>query len=181
MYTDDPDDTLVLDPVIRHIGQRVAAVARRKSEGIAEAACRLTAPRIRPLTARPSMRRRPCSPARMCRPRQAAFLAHSQPAAQTSSLNCMAISAMSRMALPRQTPFTRAPIISSVSSMLIWKPTAPSVGSLDGDGRSTCALSYPGAVPDARDALCALFDLPQEKIRASSRSASAVVLAASRR
>lgn len=32
MYTDDPDDTLVLDPVIRHIDQRVAAVIA-ESEG----------------------------------------------------------------------------------------------------------------------------------------------------
>jgi aerobic-type carbon monoxide dehydrogenase small subunit (CoxS/CutS family) len=40
MYTDDPDDTLVLDSVVRHIGQRVAAVVA-ESEAIAEAGCRL--------------------------------------------------------------------------------------------------------------------------------------------
>ena len=37
---DDPDDTRVLDPVVRFIGQRVAAVVA-DSEAIAEAACRL--------------------------------------------------------------------------------------------------------------------------------------------
>src|SRR5271170_5519007 len=40
LYTDDPDDTLVLDPVIRCIGQRVAAVVAI-SEAAAEAACGL--------------------------------------------------------------------------------------------------------------------------------------------
>ncbi len=38
--TDDPDDTLVLDRVIRHVGQRVAAVVA-ESEAVAEAACGL--------------------------------------------------------------------------------------------------------------------------------------------
>ena len=39
---DDPDDTRVLDPVLRFIGQRVAAVVA-DSEAVAEAACRLIA------------------------------------------------------------------------------------------------------------------------------------------
>ena len=39
---DDPDDTRVLDPVLRFIGQRVAAVVA-DSEALAEAACRLIA------------------------------------------------------------------------------------------------------------------------------------------
>ncbi|HRJ72316.1 MAG TPA: molybdopterin-dependent oxidoreductase [Terrimicrobiaceae bacterium] len=39
-YRVDPDDTFVLDDVVRHVGQRVAAVAA-DTEGIAEAACRL--------------------------------------------------------------------------------------------------------------------------------------------
>ena len=38
--TDDPDDTLVLDPVMRFVGQRVAAVVA-ESEAAAEAACDL--------------------------------------------------------------------------------------------------------------------------------------------
>ena len=37
---DDPDDTLVLDPILRFVGQRVAAVVA-DTEAIAEAACRL--------------------------------------------------------------------------------------------------------------------------------------------
>jgi putative selenate reductase molybdopterin-binding subunit len=40
IYADDPDDTLVLDPVIRHVGQRVAAVVA-ESEAVAEAALSL--------------------------------------------------------------------------------------------------------------------------------------------
>jgi len=39
-YRVDPDDTFVLDDVVRHAGQRVAAVAA-DTEGIAEEACRL--------------------------------------------------------------------------------------------------------------------------------------------
>ncbi len=38
-YRVDPDDTFVLDDVVRHVGQRVAAVVA-DSEGIAEEACR---------------------------------------------------------------------------------------------------------------------------------------------
>ena len=40
LFTDDPDDTLVLDPIIRFVGQRVAAVVAT-SEAAAEAACLL--------------------------------------------------------------------------------------------------------------------------------------------
>ena len=40
LHTDDPDDTLVLDPVMRFVGQRVAAVVA-ESEAAAEAACDL--------------------------------------------------------------------------------------------------------------------------------------------
>ncbi len=39
-HRDDPDDTMVLDPVMRFIGQRVAAVVA-ETEAIAEAGCRL--------------------------------------------------------------------------------------------------------------------------------------------
>jgi putative selenate reductase molybdopterin-binding subunit len=39
---DDPDDTLMLDPVVRHVGQRVAAVVA-DSVGAAERACRAIA------------------------------------------------------------------------------------------------------------------------------------------
>jgi len=38
--TDDPDDTLMLDRVVRHVGQRVAAVVAETAEA-ADAACRL--------------------------------------------------------------------------------------------------------------------------------------------
>ena len=40
LHTDDPDDTLVLDPVVRFVGQRVAAVVA-ETEAAAEAACDL--------------------------------------------------------------------------------------------------------------------------------------------
>ena len=39
-YRVDPDDTFVLDKVVRHVGQRVAAVVA-DTEGVAEEACRL--------------------------------------------------------------------------------------------------------------------------------------------
>lgn len=48
--TDDVDDTRVLDPVIRHVGQRVAAVVA-ESEAVAEAACALIRVDYEPLPA----------------------------------------------------------------------------------------------------------------------------------
>lgn len=48
--TDDVDDTRVLDPVIRHVGQRVAAVVA-ESEAVAEAACALIDVTYAPLPA----------------------------------------------------------------------------------------------------------------------------------
>lgn len=46
----DPDDTYMLDNVVRYVGQRVAAVAA-ESEGVAEAACRLIEVQYEPLPA----------------------------------------------------------------------------------------------------------------------------------
>ena len=46
----DPDDTYMLDDMVRHVGQRVAAVVA-ETEAIAEAACRLLEVRYEPLPA----------------------------------------------------------------------------------------------------------------------------------
>ena len=80
LFTDDPDDTLVLDPIIRFVGQRVAAVVAT-SEAAAEAACvphpgdlRTPARRVRP--------RGGDAPGAPLHPRQAAVFPHRQPEAQ---------------------------------------------------------------------------------------------------
>ena len=59
--TDDPDDSLIFDPVVRFIGQRVAAVVATTA-AIAEAACRAIEVTYAPLAAvfdpsRPAPRR----------------------------------------------------------------------------------------------------------------------------
>ncbi|MBF4562462.1 molybdopterin-dependent oxidoreductase [Microbacterium sp. VKM Ac-2870] len=61
--TDDPDDTRMLDDVVRHIGQRVAAVVAETAEA-ADEACRLVRVDYRPLPAvfDPDAARQPGAP-----------------------------------------------------------------------------------------------------------------------
>ena len=61
---DDPDDTLILDPVVRFVGQRVAAVVATTA-AVAEAACRLieVSYEVLPAVFDPEEARRPGAPA----------------------------------------------------------------------------------------------------------------------
>ena len=61
--TDDPDDTRMLDDVVRHVGQRVAAVVA-ETAAAAEAACRLIRVDVRHRCPRSSIRSTPGSLAR---------------------------------------------------------------------------------------------------------------------
>ncbi len=64
LYTDDPDDTLVLDSVVRHVGQRVAAVVADTVQA-AEAGVRAVVVNYEPLPAvlDPAEAQRPGAPA----------------------------------------------------------------------------------------------------------------------
>jgi CO/xanthine dehydrogenase Mo-binding subunit/aerobic-type carbon monoxide dehydrogenase small subunit (CoxS/CutS family) len=64
LYTDDPDDTLVLDPVLRHVGQRVAAVVADSVQA-AEAGVRALVVRyeVLPAVLDPEEAQRPGAPA----------------------------------------------------------------------------------------------------------------------
>ncbi len=96
----DPDDTYMLDNVVRFVGQRVAAVVA-ETEAAAEAACRLLEVdyEILPAVFDPDAAMAPgrAGPARQGRaPRRA-----------TSMSTSTARSAASRRASPRPTPCTR--------------------------------------------------------------------------
>jgi putative selenate reductase molybdopterin-binding subunit len=160
MYTDDPADTLVLDPVIRHIGQRVAAVVA-ESEAVAEAACGLVKVEyeILPAVFDPEDAMRP-----------GAAVVHDKP---TSS----------RIADPQRNTvaelhghvgnveqgFAEADVIhegvySSQRVQHAHLETHGAVGWLDGDGKLHIRTSSQTPFL-ARDALCALYDLPRDRIR----------------
>ncbi len=112
---DDAADTRVLDPVIRFIGQRVAAVVA-ESEAVAEAALRLIAVdyEIRPAVLDPEAALAPGAPprARPRRPPRPGAPAPTRPrgtATRTSRPRRTGGSATSRPASPRPTRCTRAP------------------------------------------------------------------------
>jgi putative selenate reductase molybdopterin-binding subunit len=160
MYTDDPDDTLVLDPVIRHVEQRVAAVVA-ESETVAEAACRLVKVEyeILPAVFDPEDAMKPGAP-----------IVHDKP---TSS----------RIANPQRNivaelhghignveqGFTEADVIHEgvyVSQRVqhAHLETHGAIGWLDGDGKLHIRTSSQTPFL-TRDALCALYDLPPDRIR----------------
>jgi putative selenate reductase molybdopterin-binding subunit len=160
MYTDDPDDTLVLDPVIRHIGQRVAAVVA-ESEAVAEDACRLVKVEyeILPAVFDPEDAMRPGTP-----------VVHDKP---TSS----------RIANPQRNivaelhghvgnveqGFAEADVLHEgvyVSQRVqhAHLETHGAIGWLDGEGKLHIRTSSQTPFL-TRDALCALYDLPRDRIR----------------
>ncbi len=65
--TDDPDDTRMLDDVVRHIGQRVAAVVAETAEA-ADEACRLVRVDYEPLPLSSTRTRRAAPALRCCTP-----------------------------------------------------------------------------------------------------------------
>jgi putative selenate reductase molybdopterin-binding subunit len=160
LYTDDPDDTLVLDPVIRCVGQRVAAVAAI-SEATAEAACGLirVSYEILPAVFDPEEAMRPGAP-----------LLHDKPAS-------------SRIADPKrnivaelhshvgdveagfaEADFVHEGVYAVQRVQHAHLETHGCIGWLDADRRLHVRTSSQTPFL-TRDALCALFDLPREKVR----------------
>ncbi len=174
-HRDDPDDTRVLDPVLRFVGQRVAAVVA-ESEAAAEAACGLIAVayELLPAVFDPEAAMQPGAPVLHDKARSRAS---TRPIA-TSPPSCMAAAATSRPASPPPPPSTRPP----TSRQRVPMPrseTQAAIGWLDDEGRLVLRTST--QVPYlTRDALCRLFDLPKAQVRVR-RPASAAASAASRR
>lgn len=160
MYTDDPDDTLVLDPVIRHIGQRVAAVIA-ESEGVAEAGCGLVAVEYELLPA-------VFDPEEALRP--GAHIVHDKPlSSRIADPQRNIVAELHGHLGDVETGFAEADAVHEGTYHIqrvqhAHLETHGAIGWLDGDGRLNMRTST--QVPFlTRDALCMLFDLPQEKIR----------------
>jgi putative selenate reductase molybdopterin-binding subunit len=160
LATDDPDDTLVIDSVIRHVGQRVAAVVA-ESEAAAEAACGLIQViyDILPAVFDPEEAMRPGAP-----------LLHDKPAS-------------SRIANPKrnivaelhshigdvETGFAEADIVHEGVYAVqrvqhAHLETHGAIGWLGADQRLHIRTSSQTPFL-TRDALCALFDLPRNRVR----------------
>lgn len=160
MYTDDPDDTLVLDPIVRHIGQRVAAVIA-ESEGIAEAGCKLIAVEYELLPA-------VFDPEDALKP--GAHVVHDKPlSSRIANPQRNIVAELHGHLGDVETGFAEADAIHEGTYHIqrvqhAHLETHGAIGWLDGDGRLNMRTST--QVPFlTRDALCALFDLPQDKIR----------------
>ncbi len=160
MYTDDPADTLVLDPIIRHIGQRVAAVVA-ESEGIAEAACKLIEVDYDLLPA-------VFDPEEALRP--GAHVVHDKPlSSRIADPQRNIVAELHGHLGDVEKGFAEADAIHEGTYHIqrvqhAHLETHGAIGWLDGDGRLNMRTST--QVPFlTRDALCVLYDLPQEKVR----------------
>ena len=121
----DPDDTALLDRIVRFVGQRVAAVVA-ESEAAAEAGCRKldVEYELLPAVFDPEEAMRPGAPVVHDKARSPASPIRSA----TLPARSMAMSAMSKQDLRKPTPSMKAPTSRSEFSTRIWKPTAPSAG-----------------------------------------------------
>ena len=175
LSTDDPDDTLVLDPIIRFVGQRVAAVVAT-SEAAAEAACLLIQViyELLPALFDPEDAMRPGAPSSTTSRRLPGSLTRSA----TSSPRCIAISAMSMPASPQPISSTRASTPSRGSSTHISRPMARSAGSTRINGSISAPARRRLFSPAMRFALSTTC---RERECGCSPSASAEASAASRR
>ncbi|WP_292831579.1 molybdopterin cofactor-binding domain-containing protein [Microbacterium sp.] len=159
--TDDPDDTLMLDTVVRHIGQRVAAVVAETAEA-ADAACRLVRVdyEVLPAVFDPEAARRPGAP-----------LLHPDrtPAERVDQAHRNVIAAVH----DRTGDADAALATSAVTVSGTWQTarvahaqleTHGSIGWLDDDGRLVIRSST--QVPFlARDEIAHLFDLDHDRVR----------------
>lgn len=160
MYTDDPDDTLVLDRIVRHVGQRVAAVVA-ESEGIAEAGCKLLAVEYELLPA-------VFDPEEALRP--GAHVVHDKPlSSRIANPQRNIVAELHGHLGDVEKGFAEADAVHEGTYHIqrvqhAHLETHGAIGWLDGDGRLNMRTST--QVPFlTRDALCALYDLPQEKVR----------------
>ena len=162
-FTDDPDDTLVLDPVIRFVGQRVAAVVAR-GEAEAEAACALVdvTYEVLPAVFDPDEATSSFAP-----------IVHSKDASARIANSAKNLVAELRQGVgDADSGFADAHInyegtFSSQRLQHAHLETQGAIGWLDADGRLVVRTSSQTPFL-TRDALCRLFDLPREKVRVFS-------------
>jgi putative selenate reductase molybdopterin-binding subunit len=160
--TDDPDDTRLLDDVVRHVGQRVAAVVA-ETAAAAEAACRLIAIdyEVRPAVFEPEAARSPGAP-----------LLHPDrtPSDRVADAGRNVVAALHD---GYGGDVDAALAASAVTVSGTWQTarvshaqleTHGAVGWMDDEGRLVIRSST--QVPFlTRDELCHVFDLPREKVR----------------
>ncbi|HEV7309682.1 molybdopterin-dependent oxidoreductase [Ensifer sp.] len=160
MYTDDPDDTLVLDRTLRHIGQRVAAVVA-ESEAVAEAGCRLIAVeyQLLPAVYDPEQAMAPGAP-----------VVHDKPlSSRIADPQANIVAELHGHIGDVEAGFAEADAIHEGTYRIqrvqhAHLETHGAIGWLDGDGRLNMRTST--QVPFlTRDALCTLYDLPKDKVR----------------
>ncbi len=158
--TDDPDDTLVLDPVIRCVGQRVAAVVA-DSEAQAEAACELVAVRYETLPAvfDPQEAMRPGAP-----------VIHDKPASsRIADPGRNVVAELHGHVGDVDAGFAQADVVHEATYAAqrvqhAHLETHGAIGWRGADGRLHIRTSSQTPFL-TRDALCALFDLPRDQVR----------------
>jgi putative selenate reductase molybdopterin-binding subunit len=160
LATDDPDDTLLLDSVIRHVGQRVAAVVA-ESEAAAEAACGLIQViyDILPAVFDPEEAMRPGAP----------LLHDKPPSSRIANPKRNIVAELHSHIGDVETGFAEADIahegvyaVQRVQHAHL--ETHGAIGWLDADRRLHIRTSSQTPFL-TRDALCALFDLPRNWLR----------------
>ena len=158
----DPDDTRVLDDVVRFIGQKVAAVVA-ESEGAAEEACRRLKVEyeILPALVDPEQAMAPGAPHHSSRPDHRE--SRRRRAAQPRRGDPRRVRRCRGRA--RHSPLSplRAPSTAIACSTPRWRPMAASPGST----MLACSMSAPRTqVPFlTRRALSDIFELPMDKVR----------------
>ncbi|MET0652017.1 MAG: molybdopterin cofactor-binding domain-containing protein [Hyphomicrobiaceae bacterium] len=158
--TDDPDDTLVLDPIIRFAGQRVAAVIA-ESEAVAEAALGLIQVDYEILEAvlDPEQAMRPDAP-----------IIHDKPlSSRIAKPDRNILAELHREIGNVAAGLAEADVVHEgtyVSQRVqhAHLETHGAIGWLDGDGRLNIQTSSQTPFL-TRDALCTLYDLPRDRIR----------------
>ncbi len=161
LHTDDPDDTLVLDPVMRFVGQRVAAVVA-ESDAAAEAACDLIQViyDLLPAVFDPEEAMRPGAP-----------LLHDKPASsRIANPKRNIVAELHRHVGDVEADFAEADVVhegvyATQRVQHAHLETHGATGWLDADGR-LCIRTSSQTPFLTRSALSALFDLPRDKVRA---------------
>jgi putative selenate reductase molybdopterin-binding subunit len=160
LFTDDPDDTLVLDPVIRCVGQRVAAVVAT-SEAAAEAACGLIQAvyELLPVVFDPEEAMRPGAP----------LLHDKPPSSRIANPKRNIVAELHSHIGDVDAGFAEADLVhegdyAAQRVQHAHLETHGALGWLDGDRRLHIRTSSQTPFL-TRDALCALYDLPRDKVR----------------
>ena len=147
-YLVDPDDTYMLDNVVRFVGQRVAAVVA-ETEGAAEDGCRLLEVEyeVLPAVFDPEEAMRPGAPVLHDKGERRRNEA-------TSTSRSTARSAASRTASPRRTSSTRRPTPPRACSTSTWRRTARSPGATRTGGCMSAPARRRRSSPSRSSATC---------------------------